>query len=160
VEWFGYMGFEKGTVMDQKKWDKRYLDLAQLVSTWSKDVSTKVGSVIVSPGNRVISLGYNGLPAYVPDDPEILHNRERKLAHTIHSEMNSILSAQGTDLTGSTLYVYPFAPCSNCASAIIQVGIMRVVSYQNDNPRWVDSIKAAQEFFRLADVEYTLYPGV
>jgi len=146
--------------MNSEKWDRRYLHLAQLVSTWSKDPSTQVGSVIVGANNRVISLGFNGLPAYVPDDPKILHDRDRKYKSVIHGEMNAILSSQGSDLTGSTLYVYPMAPCSNCASAIIQVGIMRVVSYKNENPRWTESMEITKEFFKLAGIELTLYSGV
>lgn len=143
--------------MDQKKWDKRYLDLAQLVSQWSKDPSTKVGSVIVGVNNRVISLGFNGFPSYVPDDPVLLHNRERKYQHIIHAEMNAILSAGNRELVGATIYTYPFAPCTNCASAIIQTGIMRVVSYKNNQPRWQESLERAKEFFRLADVEVVEY---
>lgn len=145
--------------MNQQKWDKRYLDLAQLVSTWSKDPSTKVGAVVVGPNNRVISLGFNGLPSYVPDDPEILHNREKKYQHIIHAEMNAILSAANKDLClGSTIYTYPFPPCPQCASAIIQTGIMRVVSYISDNPRW--DFSAAKDFLELADIKYDLYSGV
>lgn len=143
--------------MDQEKWDKRYLDLAQLVSTWSKDPSTKVGAVIVGPNNRVISLGFNGFPSYVPDDPEILHNRERKYQHIIHAEMNAILSAGNSLHVGSTIYTYPFSPCTNCASAIIQAGIMRVVSYKNSEPRWQESLERAKEFFKLAEVDVQEY---
>lgn len=139
-----------------EKWDKRYLELAKLVSSWSKDPSTKVGAVIVDPNNKIISVGFNGLPQYVPDDPEILNDRDRKYQHIIHAEMNAILTAQ-RDLTGYTIYTYPFAPCPQCASAIIQTGIIRVVSVRCEDSRWVDRLEQAKSFFDMADVETKLY---
>ena len=60
------------------KWDDRFLKLAELVSTWSKDPSSKVGAVIVDDKNRVISLGFNGLPRGVEDTKERLNTRELK----------------------------------------------------------------------------------
>ena len=56
-------------------WDSRFLRIAQEVSTWSKDPSTKVGAVIVDNRNRVVSMGYNGFPQRVADD-ERLDDRE------------------------------------------------------------------------------------
>jgi deoxycytidylate deaminase len=42
------------------EWDRRYLHIAQQVSCWSKDPSTKVGAVIADSPGRVVALGYNG----------------------------------------------------------------------------------------------------
>ena len=53
--------------MDEIGWDYRFLELAQLVSKWSKDPSTKVGAVIVDKNRRILSVGYNGLPKGVKD---------------------------------------------------------------------------------------------
>ena len=50
-----------------EKWDYRFLELCKLVSSWSKDPSTKVGAVIVDQDKRVVSLGYNGFPKGVSD---------------------------------------------------------------------------------------------
>jgi deoxycytidylate deaminase len=47
-------------------WDSRFLEMAVLVSKWSKDPSTKVGAVIAK-GKFVVSLGFNGHPAGVAD---------------------------------------------------------------------------------------------
>ena len=38
-----------------KGWDKKFMDLARHISTWSKDRSTKVGSIIVDKNNIVHS---------------------------------------------------------------------------------------------------------
>lgn len=140
----------------REKWDRRYLELAELVSSWSKDPSTKVGAVIVDVNNKIVSMGFNGLPQYVPDDPEVLNNREKKYQHIIHAEMNAILTAQ-RDLTGHTIYTYPFAPCPQCASAIIQTGIVRVVSVECKDSRWNERLEQAKSFFDMADVETKLY---
>jgi dCMP deaminase len=104
-------------------WDKRFLELAALVGGWSKDPSTKVGAVIVRPDRTIASLGYNGFPRGVDDTYK---DREHKLLRTVHAEMNAILSAR-EPVNGYTLYVTPLCPCSNCAAAIIQSGIKRIV---------------------------------
>ena len=53
-------------------WDKRFLNIAKEVSAWSKDPDAKVGAVIVSKSRRILSIGYNGLPAAMPDTDEYL----------------------------------------------------------------------------------------
>lgn len=140
------------------KWDNRFLNLAAHVSQWSKDPSTKVGSCIVGPTNRVVSVAYNGFPVGVDDSPKYLNDREKKLQRTIHAEPNAILFAQ-RDLTDHTLYVYPFQPCVNCAALIIQSGITRVVSpiaSAELRERWHESMLAAEELFSEAGVELVL----
>src|SRR5688500_6959549 len=82
-----------------KKWTERYMELAAHVAQYSKDPSTKAGAVIVDPSNRVISLGFNGLPKGVLDSKERLENREVKYKLILHAETNAILFAQ-RDLTG------------------------------------------------------------
>jgi len=108
-------------------WDLRFSQMAKLVSTWSKDPSTKVGSVIVRPNKTVASIGFNGFPRGVPDNPEHYENRTMKLAITKHAEENAILFAR-EELEGYVLYVYPLPPCTHCAGDIIQRGISRVVA--------------------------------
>ncbi|MEG1463000.1 MAG: cytidine deaminase, partial [Anaerorhabdus sp.] len=43
-------------------WDQYFMGLAHLSALRSKDPSTQVGAVIVDSTNRVVSIGYNGLP--------------------------------------------------------------------------------------------------
>ncbi len=74
-------------------WDARFLELARLVSTWSKDPSTQVGAVITR-GKFVVSLGFNGHPKGVTDSPGRLENREVKYRTIIHAEINAILTAK------------------------------------------------------------------
>lgn len=111
--------------MTQDKWDRRFLDLAKHISTWSKDPSTKCGAVITDTKNRIVSLGYNGYPRGVGDSD--MHIRDLKYAKVLHSECNALLFAKGS-VIGCTMYVYPLPPCSRCMAMIIQSGISKVVT--------------------------------
>lgn len=137
-------------------WDSRFMELARLVSTWSKDPSTQVGAVITR-GKFVVSLGFNGHPKGVADTPERLEIRENKYRTIIHAEINAILTAK-QDLEGCTIYLWPFMPCSQCGAAIVQAGIKRVVAPLADNDRWTESFKFTQEIFSEAGVELVQIP--
>ena len=137
------------------KWHKRFLDLAKHISTWSKDPSTQVGAVIVDNSKRIISTGYNGFSMGVHDNIERLENRDIKYEMIVHGEINAIVFAR-QDLTNTTLYTYPFMPCSRCASIVIQSGIKTVIAPFNDNPRWKDSFEITQTLFAEAGVELIL----
>jgi len=137
------------------KWHKRFLDLAKHISTWSKDPSTQVGAVIVDNSKRIISTGYNGFSMGVHDNIERLENRDIKYEMIVHGEINAIVFAR-QDLTNTTLYTYPFMPCSRCASIVIQSGIKTVVAPFNNNPRWKDSFEITQTLFAEAGVELIL----
>jgi dCMP deaminase len=107
------------------KWDRRFLDLAHLVSTWSKDTSTQVGAVIVNNTQRIVSVGYNGPPRETNDGEAVMGDRDERLRRTIHAEVNAVLFSQGS-LEGCSLYcTHP--PCARCMSVVIQMGIRRVV---------------------------------
>jgi dCMP deaminase len=111
---------------DLDKWDKRFVELAVQVSGWSKDPSTKVGSIVVSPDRRVLSMGYNGFPRGVTDLEERLNDRQTKYALVAHAERNALDNAD-TSLRGCTLYV-TLQPCAECTKSIIQKGIRKIVS--------------------------------
>lgn len=140
------------------KWDKRFLQLAKHVSTWSKDPSTQVGAVIVRPNKTVASLGYNGLPRGIPDTPSLLADREYKYDHTVHAEMNAILNCSERP-EGHTLYVWPMGPCVRCAPHIVQAGISVIVApsmedSQEFQHRWKSSCYKAKDMLTLAGVNY------
>lgn len=162
LEWVapGLRKLERKRQHHLASWDGRFLDLATHVSHWSKDPSTKVGAVIVRPDRTVASLGYNGLPRLVVDDEARLADRPTRLLMTVHAEMNAILSAHER-LRGCTLYVSPFFPCANCAAAIIQAGIVRVVTWRGKakeaEERWKAHGAAARQMFAEGLVEITEY---
>jgi dCMP deaminase len=139
-----------------EKWDKRYLELAQHISQWSKDPSTKTGAVIVSSDNFIVGIGYNGFPRGVEDSEPRLNDRDLKYKLVVHCERNAIISAQ-RDLHGCTLYTWPFMSCAPCAGMVIQSGIYRCVAPLNDNPRWQADFELTKQMFKEADVVLDLY---
>lgn len=142
-----------------KKWNKRFFDMATLVASWSKDPSTKVGCVIVRPDRTIASVGYNGFPRGVNDDPEIYENRPEKYLRIVHAEANAILSAK-EPLHGYTLYVTPLHPCANCAGLIIQAGIKNVLFGLQEGERseaWKSHFDAMRSMFCDADVFFDAF---
>ena len=146
-----------------RNWDKKYFELAEYISTWSKDRSTKIGAIIVK-NNDVISTGFNGFPIGANDDVEERHQRPLKYSWTEHSERNAIYSAakHGKSTNGCTIYVKWF-PCADCARAIIQSGIKTVLidelNYLGNRgfyTRWEDSIKAADKMFEEAGIRIVM----
>ena len=134
------------------KWTARFINLASLVASWSRDPSSKVGAVIIRPDLTVASLGYNGLPRRVSDDPARLADRDTKLLYTVHAELNAILAAK-EPLHGYSIFVWPFQPCSGCAAAIIQAGISEVFCPEfPDASRWEESFNAARTMLHEAGV--------
>lgn len=137
------------------KWDKRFIKLAAHIADWSKDPSTKCGSVITE-GKRIVSLGFNGFPQGVSDHDDRLNNRGVKYKMVLHAEVNSILFAN-KDLSGCTIYVAPMPPCSRCAAQIIQAGIKRIVTVKPSEDalsRWKEDFDIAGEMYKEAGVEF------
>ncbi|MGN1079786.1 MAG: deoxycytidylate deaminase [Alphaproteobacteria bacterium] len=141
------------------KWQKRFFDLARLVATWSKDPSSQVGAVIVDDKKRIVSVGFNGLPIGVADTADRLNKRELKYELIVHAEANAILTAPKS-VSGCTIYVYPYLPCSRCAGAIIQSGIKRVVVEDRPIPeRWTENFHLAKSILEEAGVEVCIVPA-
>lgn len=137
--------------MNSTKWDERFLELAKLVGSWSKDPSTQVGAVIVDDNNRIISIGFNGFPKGIKDSEERLLDRELKYDIVIHAEANA-LSFANRSVEGCTMYTYPFQPCSRCAGLIIQSEIKRVVSVIHPDKRWEKSFQIARQLFQESGI--------
>ncbi|WP_422071763.1 deoxycytidylate deaminase [Tranquillimonas rosea] len=116
---------------DDTTWARRFLALADEMASWSEDRDFHVGAVIVGAGHEVRASGYNGLPRGVFDADDARFNRANgeKFFWIEHAERNAIYNAAraGTALEGCTIYVNRF-PCADCARAIIQSGIVRVVA--------------------------------
>jgi dCMP deaminase len=148
----------KSTLILSSKRDKRYLELASVVASWSKDPSSKVGAVAVGDKGQVLSQGFNGFARGVDDTEERLNTRDQKYKFIVHAEMNAIFNAafSGVSLEGSVLYVTGLPCCSECAKGIVQVGVKRVVMElpQFSNPRWKDSWMLSAQMFDEAGVKY------
>jgi dCMP deaminase len=143
--------------MKHSDWDRRWLDLCDLVAGWSKDRSSKFGCVIVNDRQSVLSLGWNGFPRGIDDEVESRHERPEKYLWTEHAERNAIYNAAGMGvvLAGATAYV-DGVPCSDCARAIIQSGIRRVVMTDKFLDTFAESQQTSLEMFAEAGIETSL----
>lgn len=140
---------------DYISWDEYFMGVAVLSSMRSKDPNTQVGACIVSQEKKIIGVGYNGFPIGCSDD-ELPWDRdgnwiETKYPYVCHAELNAILNSSLPSLKGATLYVALF-PCNECAKAIIQVGIKKVV-YLSNKYKDTDATKASVKMLEAAGVE-------
>src|SRR5262245_24147677 len=136
-----------------QKWDRRFIELAAFIAEWSKDPSTKVGAVLVRPDRTIAAIGFNGFARGVGDHEERYADRPTKYEMVVHAELNALLNAREA-IAGYTLYVTPLPPCSQCAAAIIQQGIKRVViAIKDDLPAiWAEKWKTSSTMFNEAGV--------
>ena len=144
---------------DYISWDEYFMGLALLSAKRSKDPGTQVGACIVGADKRVLTIGYNGLPAGCSDD-EFPWEREgdpleTKYFYVCHAEMNAILNSGHSDLRGSIVYTTLF-PCADCTKAIIQKGIAEVV-YLSDKYADDDLFVAAKKMMKSAGVQFRPY---
>lgn len=140
-------------------WDDYFCDIAATVASKSHDPNTQIGAVITSIDHSILSTGYNGFPREIQDTD---HRWERpmKYMYLVHAEHNAILNAArtGVALWGSVLYLYGMGPatvpCSQCAKAIIQAGILRVVGrgYKPVPDHWLDDFAFSQRMLDEAGI--------
>ena len=121
------------------KWDKRFMEVANLVATWSScyQENRQVGAVIARD-KRILTTGYNGASSGVESCKErgyclrrqqnIPSGTRHEVCYATHAEQNAIIQAArlGLSVEGATLYC-THQPCVICAKMIINSGIKRIV---------------------------------
>lgn len=144
---------------DYISWDEYFMGIALLASQRSKDPHTQVGACIVSPEHKILTMGYNGMPTGCSDDAMPWEREgdalDTKYLYVCHAEFNAILNSGGHSLKGAVLYATLF-PCNECAKAIIQSGIAKVI-YMDDKYAETDSVVASKRMFDMAGVSYAPY---
>ena len=151
--------------MFTEKWNYRFLELAELIASWSKDPSTKTGAVVIGPDKEIRATGYNGLVRKVDDSIPERMERPTKYDFFEHAERNAVYNAclTGASLKGCTMYC-TLTPCTDCARAIIQTGIKRVITYEykqkDDDPKntWRDKLNYSAQMFKEAGIDYIELP--
>jgi len=139
------------------KWDKRWFELLDWVSSQSKDPSTKVGAVAIPKDSDIPIIGWNGFPRKVKDWKTRYEVRELKYKFVVHAELNCIFNAtrHGISLMDGSIYI-THPPCNICAGGIIQCGIKKVV-YKNreftDPLKWKESFEYSKTMFEEAEIE-------
>lgn len=144
---------------DYITWDTYFMGVAMLAAQRSKDPSTQVGACIVSADNIIVGVGYNGMPRGCDDDmmPWTRDGSmiDTKYPYVCHAELNAILNTNSANLKDCTLYVTLY-PCNECAKAIIQSGIKKVIYYDNKYAD-TDGVKAATKMFCMSGVTVEQY---
>ena len=121
------------------KWDARFMELAEVISTWAScyQQDRKIGAVIVK-NKRIVTTGYNGAPAGIKTCVErgeclrkklgIPSGTKHEICYAIHAEQNAIIQAAklGISIEGATLYC-THQPCVICAKMIVNSGIAKVI---------------------------------
>lgn len=141
-------------------WDELFMRHVYLIASKSKDESTKIGSILVRD-RHVISEGFNGLPIGVMDDIPQRQERPEKYFWFEHAERNSIYCCArfGTRTEGAAMYTQGI-PCADCARAVIQGGIARIIVHkqwedrQSEwNEKWQESTIRSRKMFGEANIE-------
>ncbi len=140
---------------DYIDWDTYFMLICKISAMRSKDPNTQVGACIVNNEKKIVSCGYNGAPTGFHDE-DMPWDREgdfvnTKYAYVCHAELNAILNSNA-DLRGTTLYVDLF-PCNECAKAIIQAGIRKVI-YLDDKYNGTDGNIVAKKMLDECGVAY------
>jgi dCMP deaminase len=121
------------------KWDKRFMEMAEVVGSWSScyQENRHVGAVIVKD-KRILTTGYNGAPSGVESCVEkgeclrkklnIPSGTRHEICYAVHAEQNAICQAakMGISIEGATIYV-THQPCTICTKMIINAGIKKVI---------------------------------
>lgn len=134
---------------NQSRRDKMnyYLDIAQTVCERGTCLRRIFGAIIVN-NDEIISTGYNGAPRGRQNCIDLgvcrreKHNIPRgeryEMCRSVHAEANCIISAERSDMIGSTLYLVCIDPltrkpvanttsCAMCKRLVINAGIKKVV---------------------------------
>ena len=121
---------KKSSPQRQHEFDVAYMKMALAMSELSYAKRKKVGCVIVSSEDQVISQGFNGTPSGMANCcEEVLPDGTLKtLPEVLHAEANSITKCAkyGSSTKGATVYV-TLSPCIECSKLIIQAEVERVV---------------------------------
>lgn len=128
-------------------------------NTMSKDPNTKVACLLLDgETSNPLSIGWNSFPDGVDDSKPERWHRPSKYRFVCHAETNAIAKAarNGIRLQGASCII-PIHPCTDCAKALIQAGIKKVMTQRPDfdHVNWGDDWRFAVTLLREAGVAVT-----
>lgn len=137
-------------------WDHYFMSIAVIASLRSVDPNSKVGSVIVSPENKILGVGYNGFVTGI-DESKLSLSREgswldSKYPYIVHSEVNAIVNSVVHSLKNSKLYCTLF-PCNDCTKILAQAGIKEIIYLSNKHEE-SDMYIASKRLLDLSNINY------
>lgn len=144
------------------KWDEYFINIAEQVKLKSKDKRTQIGVVIVGKDNEIVSTGYNSFPRGIVDDSDERQERPEKYFWFEHAERNAIYNAAriGVSTLGTTMYMTCGMSCSDCARAIINSGVSKIVLRKGKGAKgdkWNESSLRSMKMFEEAGVIVEYY---
>ena len=124
----------------KEKFINAYMDVAERFAELSLARRLHVGAIVVKD-DRIISIGYNGMPSGWDNDCEdvIQHSDDtvtlKSKPEVLHAETNAIAKlAKSTESGDGAVLFVTHMPCLDCAKLIFQSGIRSVFyrdSYRN-----------------------------
>ncbi|KAJ8720903.1 hypothetical protein PYW08_006368 [Mythimna loreyi] len=133
-------------------YDSYFMALAFLARHRSRDPNYQVGACIVNEDRKIMAIGYNGFPAgsaYAHSwDPKTRESLGKHL-YVVHAEMNALIFRNTADVKGCTMYV-TLSPCNDCAKAIIQSGIKKVIYFSGEKMH-KEEFRAAFDIFQKGE---------
>lgn len=110
--------------ISRPSWDTIWMTMAETIAQRSHHSTFKVGALIVTSDNtQVLSLGYNGNAAGLSNVPQ---SEEPGCSGLLHAEINALLKLDYNNPKDKVMYL-TLSPCTNCAIAVINSGIKKVV---------------------------------
>jgi dCMP deaminase len=143
-------------------WDTYFINIAEQVKLKSKDKNTQIGVVIVGKDNEIVSTGYNSFPRGINDDIDERQEKPEKYFWFEHAERNAIYNAAriGVSTLDTTMYMTCGISCADCARAIINSGISKIILRSGrgaTNPKWQESAERSNQMFKEAGVIVEYY---
>ncbi|XP_054721808.1 deoxycytidylate deaminase-like [Uloborus diversus] len=136
-------------------WNDYFMSLSYLIAAGSRHPVTKVGACIINEDNKVISVGYNGMPNGIDEAmlswEETESSSATKNPYVVHAEMNAIMNGKHIDFMNCKMFVTEF-PCSECAKLIIQAGIKEVFYAEKRKSLTKEIMIPTMKMFDLAGV--------
>jgi len=119
-----------------------YMDVAERFAQLSHARRLQVGAIVVKD-DRIISIGYNGMPSGWDNECEDENNKTKP--QVLHAESNAITKLAKSHESGdkSTMFC-THSPCIECAKLIFQTGI-NTLYYRSDyrSTEGIDFLKAS-----------------
>ena len=151
-----------GTYIINMNWNDYFINIAEQVKLKSKDKNTQIGVVIVGKDNEIVSTGYNSFPRGIDDNVDERQEKPEKYFWFEHAERNAIYNAAriGVSTLDTTMYMTCGISCADCARAIINSGIFKIVLRSGKgatNPKWQESAERSNQMFKEAGIVIEYY---
>jgi dCMP deaminase len=161
---------EMQQLLPMPSWDEQFMHDVYWWARRSKDPRTKIGALLVDWDSKVpFAHSYNSFARKVEDLDPKRWERPEKYEWVVHAEENTVLNCgrRGYCSKGAVMYTQG-VPCTRCADACIQGGIVEVVVHRQWQEyekkfawdKWIDSAKRTEQKFNEVGIKVRVFDGV